>query len=216
MIRYRLLLETSSRTPIVALADDQAVIREVRLEEDRRNARDLVPTIGQLLEEVGQRPRDLAGILVGLGPGSYTSLRVGLMTAKTLSYAVGCPLIGVPTMPILAYQAGEPRVEVIVDAQKDQLYVQSFADGRPQTTLRILKVAAWLAARDPVILVTGPGLSKISDPSIRRSPQTAWLPSAAALLAVGSTLAPSDPFSLLPLYLRPSAAEQQWEARGKL
>lgn len=214
MAPYRLLLETSSRTPLVALADEHAVVVEERLEAQRRNARDLVPTIARLLAHVGRKPRDLAGILVGLGPGSYTSLRVGLMTAKTLAYAVGCPLVGVPTMPILAQQAGEARVDVVIDAQKDLLYAQSFEHTMPLGELRIVAVSVWLAERDPAILVTGPGLSKIVAPMLRRTSEAVWHPTAAGVLAVGSVLPPADPFTLVPLYLRPSAAEQQWDARG--
>lgn len=215
MARYRLLLETSSRVPVVALADEQGIVREERLETQRRNARDLVPSIGRMLAELEQKPRDLSGILVGLGPGSYTSLRVGLMTAKTLAYVVGCPLIGVPTMPILALQAGEPRVDVVIDAQKDQIYAQSFDHAQALGELRIVTVADWLAQRDPSVLVTGPGLSKIAAPQLRRTPETAWQPTAASLLAIGTTLTPTDPFTLVPIYLRPSAAEQQWETRGR-
>jgi tRNA threonylcarbamoyladenosine biosynthesis protein TsaB len=214
MANYRLLLETSSRTPLVALADERTVVIEERLEAQRRNARDLVPTIARLLAQVGHKPRDLVGILVGLGPGSYTSLRVGLMTAKTLAYAVGCPLVGVPTLPILAHQAGEPLVDGIVDAQKDLVYAQSFENGTPRGVLQIVPVSVWLAQRDPTVLVTGPGLTKIAEATLRRTPETAWQPTASGVLAVGSTLAPSDPFTLVPLYLRPSAAEQQWDARG--
>jgi tRNA threonylcarbamoyladenosine biosynthesis protein TsaB len=215
MARYRLLLETSSRVPVVALADEQGIVREERLEAQRRNARDLVPTIGRLLAEAGQKARDLAEIVVGLGPGSYTSLRVGLMTAKTLAYVVGCPLIGVPTMPILAHQAPEPRVDVVVDAQKDQIYAQSFEHAQPLDELRIVTVADWLAQRDPSVLVTGPGLSKIAAAQLRRTPEMAWQPTATSLLAIGTTLPPTDPFTLVPIYLRPSAAEQQWETKGR-
>jgi hypothetical protein len=75
-------------------------------------------------------------------------------------------------------------------------------------------VSAWLAERDPAILATGPGLSKVVDPVVRRAVEAVWHPTAAGVLAVGSVLPPADPFTLVPLYLRPSAAEQQWDARG--
>jgi tRNA threonylcarbamoyladenosine biosynthesis protein TsaB len=209
----RLLLETSSRTPLVALADGEQIVREQHLEANRRNARDLVPTIAALLKQHHLSPRDLGGVVAGVGPGSYTSLRVGLMTAKTLAYVVGCALIGVPTPAILAAAAGG-RVDVLIDAQKDLLYVQSFEDGQPRSELAIVSVEQWLATRQPEALATGPGLAKVKA-EVPRTAEPLWSPRAAALLAVGLQTPPSDPFSLVPLYLRPSAAEQQWDARGE-
>ncbi|MGL4554661.1 MAG: tRNA (adenosine(37)-N6)-threonylcarbamoyltransferase complex dimerization subunit type 1 TsaB, partial [Gemmataceae bacterium] len=181
---FRLLLETSSRAPLAALADGDAVVASRRLEEGRRNARDLVPAVAKLLRERGLVPRDLAGIVVGLGPGSYTGLRVGVMTAKTLAYAVGCPLVGVPTFHVLARQAEEERVEVIADAQKDAVYHQAFEGGRPASDLTIVRVGDWLAGRDPSVLVTGPGLAKVSA-EVRRARESVWMPSPDALLEVG-------------------------------
>jgi tRNA threonylcarbamoyladenosine biosynthesis protein TsaB len=209
----RLLLETSSRTPLVALADGEHIVREQHLEATRRNARDLVPTIAALLTQQGLTPRDLGGIVAGIGPGSYTSLRVGLMTAKTLAYVVGCPLIGVPTMAVLA-AAVPGQVDVLIDAQKDLLYVQSFEGLQPRSPWAIVSVSQWLANRNPHALATGPGLAKVKA-DVPQTDPALWVPTAAALLAVGLRTPACDPFSLVPLYLRPSAAEQQWDARGE-
>jgi tRNA threonylcarbamoyladenosine biosynthesis protein TsaB len=210
----RLLLETSSRTPLAALADGEVVVASRRLEEGRRNARDLVPAVAELLRERGLAVRDLGGILVGLGPGSYTGLRVGVMTAKTLAYAVGCPLVGVPTFHVLARQAGGGLVDVLADAQKDAVYHQSFRDGEALMGLTIVRVDDWLARRDPGAVATGPGLAKVRA-DVPRRPESDWQPRPEAVLHVGLSLPPADPFALVPIYLRPSAAEQQWDARGK-
>src|SRR3954467_13436349 len=115
---FRLLLETSSREPLVALAEDRRAAAMRRLSEQRRNARDLIPAVAEVLSWSGLTPRQLSGIIVGLGPGSYTGLRVGVMSAKTLAYALGCPLVGVATFHVLARQAEEENVEVIAEAQK--------------------------------------------------------------------------------------------------
>src|SRR5829696_4340229 len=131
MATFRLLLETSSRGPLAALAEGERVVASRRLDETRRNARDLAPAVAELLAGRGLKARDLGGVIVGLGPGSYTGLRVGVMTAKTLAYAVGCPLVGVPTFHVLARQAGGGLVEVIADAQKDAIYHQAFRDDEP-------------------------------------------------------------------------------------
>lgn len=211
MSAYRLLLETSQRMPLAALHGPHDFAMR-RLSEGRRNARDLMPAVADLLAASGITARDLTSIIVGLGPGSYTGLRVGVMTAKTLAYATGCPLVGVPSFHVLARQAGEDDVEVIADAQKDAVYHQTFRRGVPAGELRIVSVPQWLAERDPAVLVTGPGLAKVTA-DVRRAREFAWMPSPDALLAAGLETPPADPFTLVPLYLRPSSAEQQWDAR---
>src|SRR5262245_52282348 len=90
-----LILETSGRLGQVAVAGGSALRERRRLDEARRHARDLAPAVADLLATQGWKARDLHAVIVSLGPGSYTGLRVGLMSAKTLAYATGCTLIGV-------------------------------------------------------------------------------------------------------------------------
>ena len=97
-----LLLETSGRVGTVAVATEDTLLAQVSLDQAQRHARDLVPAIAQLLKGQGWTARDLAGIFVSRGPGSYTGLRVGLMSAKTLAYAIGCRLILVDTFAAIA------------------------------------------------------------------------------------------------------------------
>src|SRR5206468_351809 len=85
-----LILETSSQAGQVALAAGERLLGVRRLDEARRHARDLAPAVRELLVEQGWRPRDLHGVVVSRGPGSYTGLRVGIMSAKALAYATGC------------------------------------------------------------------------------------------------------------------------------
>ena len=85
-----LIIETAGRVGQVALTAGDAVVREARLGEGRRRASDLALIVDRLLKEQGWAARDLTAVVVGLGPGSYTGLRVGLASAKTLAYATGC------------------------------------------------------------------------------------------------------------------------------
>src|SRR5262245_25636146 len=124
-----LILETSSRRGLVAVALGGAVREARHLDEARRNAvaRDLAPSVADLLRGQGWKAADLDGVLVSLGPGSYTGLRVGIMSAKALAYATRCALIGVETFPAIARQAppGCERLDVLGDAQQDKVYAQS-------------------------------------------------------------------------------------------
>src|SRR5262249_48878627 len=92
-----LILETSCRRGLVALAAGTELRGVRRLDESRRHARDLAPAVAELLSEQGWKARDLQAVLVGRGPGSYTGLRVGIMSARALAYATGCALIGLDT-----------------------------------------------------------------------------------------------------------------------
>ena len=85
--------------------------------------------LSELLAEQGWKARDLDGVIVSRGPGSYTGLRVGVMSAKTLAYATGCALLAVDTFAAIALQAGSvaPKIDVIADAQQEKIYVQQFS-----------------------------------------------------------------------------------------
>src|SRR5262249_57410856 len=92
-----LLIETSSRAGLVALAEGGRLLGQRQLEEARRHARDLAPAVRDLLAGQNWRARDLHAVVVSRGPGSYTGLRVGIMSAKALAYAAGCELLDIRT-----------------------------------------------------------------------------------------------------------------------
>jgi tRNA threonylcarbamoyladenosine biosynthesis protein TsaB len=222
-----LLLETSGRTGQVAVAQGAVVRACRRLDEARRHARDLAPAVAELLAGQGWRPRELAAVIVGLGPGSYTGLRVGVMSAKTLAYATGCVLLGVETFAVVARQAPAEaaRLDVLADAQQDKVYVQPFGragqDWQPLAPLAIRPFAAWLAERPAEAWATGPGLLKWQGrlpAEVPRVEAAAWEPRPESLLELGLARYRAgqrdDVYALEPLYLRPSSAEEQWRGRA--
>lgn len=222
-----LILETSSRSAQVALAEG-AEMRAVRtLDEARRHARDLAPAMADLFAEQGWRPREVDAVLVSRGPGSYTGLRIGIMSAKTFAYAGGCTLLAVDTFAAVALQAPESieRVDALADAQQDKIYVQSFVRETggwyPRSELAIRPFAEWLAMREAHAAVTGPGLRKWAARVPANVPvvdASLWEPKAASLLRLGLARYTAgerdDPYALEPLYLRPSSAEEQWRTRS--
>ena len=186
----------------------------------------LAPAVAALLAEQNCRPREIQAVIVSRGPGSYTGLRVGLMSAKTFAYAAGCALIAVDTFAALALQApvSAARLDVLADAQQDKIYVQSFVredDGwHPLAELAIHRVADWLAQRDPSAWATGPGLSKWTarlPAEVPRLDPSLWEPQPVSLVRIGLERylkgKYDDPWTLEPLYLRPSSAEEQWRTR---
>jgi tRNA threonylcarbamoyladenosine biosynthesis protein TsaB len=217
-----LILETSHQPGLVALADGERVLGVHRLDEARRHARDLVPATAALLAQQGWKARDLSAVIVSQGPGSYTGLRVGLMAAKTLTYATGATLLGLPTFAAIARQAPAeaPEVAVLADAQQGKAYLQQF--GTAVGALTIVDFDDWLRTCPADAWLTGPGLEIFAPrlPPLRHLvPREQWTPSAESLLALGlARLAAGerdDPFALEPLYLRRSSAEEKWAALGR-
>ena len=212
-----LLLETSGRGGRVGLAAGAAVAQKA-LDPARRHNRDLAPAVDELLRAAGLTPRQLRGVMVSVGPGSYTGLRVGVMSAKALAYATGCRLVAVPTFHAIAEQApaGAQAVDVIADALQGLVYAQRFRrndDGwAPADELRIEPFDAW-AARAGDGWVSGPGVDAYAA-RVRGSVVSAEarVPGLEALYRVGLRLAPlttAEVMRLEPLYLRPSSAEEK-------
>ncbi|HEX4607542.1 MAG TPA: tRNA (adenosine(37)-N6)-threonylcarbamoyltransferase complex dimerization subunit type 1 TsaB, partial [Urbifossiella sp.] len=113
-----LVIDTAGRSGRVGLVRNGAVAGAAALDAARRHARDLTTAVAGLLDAAGLRPADLAGVMVSVGPGSYTGLRVGVTAAKALAYATGCALVPVPTFLAIAARAPADAADlwVIADA----------------------------------------------------------------------------------------------------
>jgi tRNA threonylcarbamoyladenosine biosynthesis protein TsaB len=222
-VKPRLLLwDTSHQPGVVAVGDGECLRAVLRLDEARRHARDLAPAIGNLLAGQGWQPRDVEAIVVGRGPGSYTGLRVGIMSAKAFAYATGCALLGLETFAVLAAQAPADvgRLAVLADAQQDKVYVQEFEQGLPVSTLRVAAFAEW-SATTTSRGATGPGLRKwlpYLPATVKPLDASFWDPRPESLLRLGLARyqrgARDDVWNMEPIYLRPSAAEEKWISRS--
>jgi tRNA threonylcarbamoyladenosine biosynthesis protein TsaB len=221
-----LILETSGRVGHVAVARGESLLGTRRLDESRRHARDLAPAAQELLAGLGWDPRDLHGVIVSRGPGSYTGLRVGVMTAKTLAYATGCALLAVDTFAAVAIQspADVLCLDVLGDAQQDRVYVERFerpaagAPFRSVVPLCVRPFVEWAGKAAAPVRASGPGLHDREDrlpAGVRPLPPSCWDPRPESLLRLGLERylrgERDDVWALEPLYLRPSSAEEQWK-----
>lgn len=209
-----LALDTSTPTAAVALfgPDGQAVGRHS--DPSQRHGRTLVPDVRDLLRSAGLAPTDLQGIAVGLGPGSFTGLRIGITAAKTLAYAIGCPLFGLDSLEVLARSAGPDyrRIAAIADAQRGQICAAEFSQAEPGGLLarlgpnRIVSRADFLTGLDPLTCVVGAAESWTGAVGPAVPTIEALVEAARSAIARDDRL---DPWVVEPTYTRPSAAEEK-------
>ena len=212
-----LAVETSTLSGGAALLDDERVVGEYILDVRITHSERLMAAIDQLLSDAGWTARDLEGLAVTVGPGSFTGLRVGLSTVKGLALALAIPVAAVPTLDAMAALLPFAALPVcpVLDARKREVYASLYRwDGAGMHRVwEYLAIApADLARRleEPVI-VLGEAADQIDSPYARRVRPPRRGPSPASVgalgysrLAIGDTVAPAD---LVPIYLRPSEAE---------
>jgi tRNA threonylcarbamoyl adenosine modification protein YeaZ len=111
-----LAFDTATGWATSALVDDGEV-----LGERTSTAANLLGDVDALLRQAGAHPRDLGGLAVGTGPGSFTGIRIGLAAARGLALALGVPAAGVSTLDALA--AGAPGATPVIDAKRREVFV---------------------------------------------------------------------------------------------
>ncbi len=118
-----LALDTATPAVTVALHDGDAVIAEHTAVDPRRHGELLAPGIERVLRSANATPRDITDIAVGVGPGPFTGLRVGIVTARTLGEAVAASVRGYCTLDVLAWQAErDDDFVVATDARRREVY----------------------------------------------------------------------------------------------
>ncbi len=123
-----LLLAFDTVTPAVtvALHDGQRVLAEAVTVDARRHGELLAPSIAKVIADAGAQPGDLTAVVTGVGPGPYTGLRVGVVTARVFGRTIGLPVYGVCTLDVLARAAvpaaGGREFLAVTDARRKELY----------------------------------------------------------------------------------------------
>ena len=126
-----LAFDTATPAVSVALHDGDDVVAELASEQPMRHGEQLAPLIERVLREQGLVRQDLTALAVGVGPGPFTGLRVGLVTARTLGFVLEIPVYGVCTLDVLAVEAvdtGSVIGEFLVatDARRKEVYLASY------------------------------------------------------------------------------------------
>lgn len=130
-----LALDTATPAVTVALHDGTSAIASSSQVDARRHGELLLPAVDRVLAEASLRLDAVTGVVVGVGPGPYTGLRVGLMTADTFGLALGVPVHGLCTLDGLAYAADiDGPFVVATDARRKEVYWARYADSRTRVS----------------------------------------------------------------------------------
>ena len=225
---YLLAIETTGAFASVAMLRDGAVMGVIHGNDRYSHLQNLTPQIRSILREHELTVRDLSGIAVSHGPGSFTGIRIGISTIKGLSWAAEKPCVGVSTLAAMAWNglAFEGTICPVMDARRSEVYNALFEikDGVPTRLCsdRAISLEALneeLNAMHTVPFLVGDGAVLTAEflrkkgTAFRLAPenlrwQSAW---GVAMEANGKPMISSQ--ELLPVYLRLSQAERERQAR---
>jgi tRNA threonylcarbamoyladenosine biosynthesis protein TsaB len=221
-----LAIETATPACAIGVRTREGVERTAVLDEHRRHTEALTPGIAVVLEECGLTPRDIDRVVVDVGPGLYTGLRVGIATATAFAQALGCDVVAVNSLELLAHGAQEAGVTGLlvscVDARRGEVFVQTFrldddvtSSGPPEVTQARAVVVEWATNGSPVTF-TGDGVARyLGDFAAvpNGSVHTQFVPPVHVSLTIGSTRTPEGP--IRPLYLREPDAVANFSTRAR-
>ena len=217
-----LALDTATKTGSAALLHGDRLVGEYVLNIELTHSERLLPAMVQLIKDARWEKDEIEGIVVTLGPGSFTGLRIGITTGKTLAYLWDVPLVGVGTLDVLAFQ-GHPfdgLICPILDARRNEVYTCLYRDleplGKP-TAIGPEKLLAKLAGER--VLFLGDGVDTYREllaDQLVAPPDRRLLRASSPAVLGREKLARGereDPMTLVPTYLRRSEAEITWERK---
>lgn len=176
-----LAFDTSAPTVAAAVHDGTDVVAEATAPLAMRHGEQLLPLIQRVLADVDLTPRDLTALAAGVGPGPFTGLRVGLVTARTLAHTLEIPVYGVCSLDVLAVEACERGLVtgefvVATDARRKEVYVATYDDAGQRAGGPEVRRPADVATQAPVV-GEGAALYPEHFPDARdpRRPSAGWL-----------------------------------------
>jgi tRNA threonylcarbamoyladenosine biosynthesis protein TsaB len=196
-----LALDTATALVSVALHDGERVVVELSSEQPMKHGEHLAPLIEQAMREAGIVRQDLTAVAAGVGPGPFTGLRVGLVTARTLGHVLEVPVYGVCTLDAIALEvvasggAGGSFL-VATDARRKEVYLASYDEDGRRLEGPVVTRPAEVATSAPVA-GAGPALYPDAFPHAIAPdrPSAGWIASAVSEELV-------DLLEPEPLYLR--------------
>ncbi len=229
-----LAIDTSSATATAAVMRDGMLIGEYILNNGKTHSQKLLVMIEELLKDCGLKPSDLDIFACSSGPGSFTGLRIGAATIKGMAHVLKKPVIGVPTLDILAYSLYNCSAIIcpVLDAQRETVYssLYTWESGRltKLEDLRVIsakKLIEYLKTLNQKVALLGDGVYLFRDiigdsENISIAPPAYQLPRASSCAALAEEMYNIGQYStydsFVPQYIRKSQAEVEYEKKQKI
>jgi tRNA threonylcarbamoyladenosine biosynthesis protein TsaB len=225
-------LDTATPVTAVAVGSEVGTQASVAVRNERGHAELLVPSVRWALDRAGVPPASLAGVAVGIGPGLFTGLRVGVATAKALAQAWRLPMVAVPTLDLVAFahRHATQMICAALDARRGEVFA-AFYRAVPGGAVRVADyqvvrpeaLAAAVEASGENVLLCGDGvmayrpvLERLGE-QVQFASVTQSVPSAEALVELALPRFHreefSSPLDVTPLYLRRPDVDPSVERR---
>ncbi len=214
-------IDTATAVTSVAVGSETGACAAVAVRHERAHAEVLAPSVRWVLDRAEVEPGSLGGIAVGIGPGLFTGLRVGVATAKALAQAWRLPMVAVPSLDLVAFAHRHTARTVcaVIDARRGELFAALYrhAPGGVQrlsryAVLRPDRLAAELEARREDVLLCGAAVTAYAasfehlDERVHLAGRTGSAPSAEALIELALPRFHREeytvPLEVSPMYLR--------------
>ncbi len=224
-----LAIDTSSFVLSCALAEEDKLVAEWTVQQKMTHSEQLIPHMDIMLKDAGVDKKEITAVAVSKGPGSFTGLRIGLVTAKTMACLWNVPVIGVDTLEALAYNlAGSETFALpMADAQRGNVYAAIYGvfseiwQEKKTEAAPIDQVIEAAIRHGGPMVVLGEGADIYKDKIIAAGlrpalPQNRCCRASSVAMAAWKKLKKGeadDPLTLLPNYIRRSEAEVQWEKK---
>ncbi len=227
-----LAVDTSTSVLAVSLNSEKKILAESIINNEKTHSQKLLPIIKSLLESVHFTVYDIDVFAVSVGPGSFTGLRIGVVTIKALSYVAKKPVIGIPTLDALSFNIHLCGVLIcpIMDARNNQVFCAIYENKSAFTNERISdylginieNLVSLLLKYDKNVVFIGDGVliyreylkDKLGSKYIE-APEILLLQRASNIGQIALQKAKNNEFDnsieLVPFYLRKSQAERKYE-----
>lgn len=227
-------IETSTPQTSVAIGGEQGIVAQVSI-TGRARQESAAPALDQLLRWSGTDLAQVGGVAVGIGPGLFTGLRVGVATAKTLAQVLAVPLVGLTSLDVLAFAVRHTprRICAVIDGRRGEVFWSLYRPV-PGGVLRETEHAvarpdhliAELSAVPGDVLVVGDGailyryeIERELGGEVEFASATHAHPQAASLVELAAPKLLREEhdrlFDVVPVYLRKSDAEIAWDQRAR-
>ena len=215
-----MILVIDTATPATVVGTDGVERRHDPLPGERPgHVEQVLPLVEQALAAAGATLADVTRIGVGVGPGSFTGLRIGVATARSLAHATGAEIVGVSTLGALAVVAPQWPVLAVLDARRGEAFVARWEDGREVLAPRVAKPEELAGLATGAALALGDGALSFR---AELEPAGVTVPEdisalhrvgAEGLLRLAADAVPAGRNAVLPHYVRAPDAKPRSEQR---